>query len=203
MGRGHDDAMVHLFLSEDNWRWTAGTGGKKEQEGRWQRASWQSPVNREREAETTASGIGAQGSPRTQAEVGDVCRVREDLARGAHGLRTENRLSETHMRSAWRPPASSRLGKHTCLAHRMFLQYCKISHHHLKTWRFHVKIQISDFLEEWAPGPVLLMPHPRWRGEDASFLCSSICSVVQSEGATLTLDRQMPKSLRLLRLLAL
>ena len=54
--------------------------GKKEQEGRWQRAGWQSLVNREREAETTASGTGARGSPRTQTEVGDVCRVREDLA---------------------------------------------------------------------------------------------------------------------------
>ena len=80
MGRGRDDGMAHLFLSEDDWRWMAGTGGKKEQEGRWQQASWQSPVNREREAETTASGTGAQGSPRTQAEVGDVGRVREDLA---------------------------------------------------------------------------------------------------------------------------
>lgn len=115
MGRGRDDGMALLFLSEDNWRWMAGTGCKKEQEGRWQQASWQSLVNREREAETTASVTGAQGSPRTQAEVGNVCRVREDLARGAHGQRTENRHSETHMGSAQRSPASSWLGKHTCV----------------------------------------------------------------------------------------
>ena len=55
------------------------------------------------------------GRPRTQAEVGNVCRVREDLARGAHGQRTENRHSETHTGSAQRSPASSRLGKHTCV----------------------------------------------------------------------------------------
>lgn len=79
-GGGHDDGMVHLFLSEDNWRWTAGTGARRAG-GRW-RASWQSPVNREREAETTASGTGAQGSPRTQAEVGDVGRVRGPGPRG-------------------------------------------------------------------------------------------------------------------------
>lgn len=115
VGRGRDDGMAHLFLSEDDWRWMAGTGGKKEQEGRWQRASWQSLVNREQEAETTDSGTGAQGSPRTQAEVGDMCRVREDLARGAHGPRTENRHSKTHTGSAQRPPASSRLGKHMCV----------------------------------------------------------------------------------------
>lgn len=122
VGRGHDDGMVHLFLSEDNWRWTKGVQGARKSRRRWQRASWQSPVNREREAETTASGTGAQGSPRTQVEVGEGRgRVREDPARGAHGPRTENRLSETHMRTAWRPPASAGLGKHTCLAHRMFL----------------------------------------------------------------------------------
>lgn len=34
---------------------------QKEQEARWQQASWQSLVNREREAETTASVTGALG----------------------------------------------------------------------------------------------------------------------------------------------
>ena len=29
VGRGHDDGMVHLFLSEDDWRWMAGTGQER------------------------------------------------------------------------------------------------------------------------------------------------------------------------------
>ena len=85
---------------------------QKEQERRWQQASWQSLVNREQEAETTASVTGAQGSLGLRQRWGTCA---EDLARVAQGQRAENRHSETHTGSAQRSPASSRLGKHTCV----------------------------------------------------------------------------------------
>lgn len=93
-GEGHDDVAWCISSSqrEDNWRWTAGTGGQKEQEGRWQRASWQSPVNNEAGRQRPQPvGPGPKRSPRTQAEVGDVGGS-EDLARGhmGRGQRTDS-----------------------------------------------------------------------------------------------------------------